>query len=634
MKSTETEQEKYDKASNRLKTRLQEMEITRSSYYQLWKLIELMVEENFDSYESGVLNMRIPLSANKIEFALGSQWSLINISVEAEQPGVDDIDVEISKYAIEYFIDKELIQAEIKRFRYDKAKYGHGFIRVAPYCKYNFDDLWSQYMNWDSNIKQSKMKKEWHLGMKNLRIRDVWMDDALTSRDASDCFYREIITWEEYLINYTKTDPEEYAKDPNSVELKPKDKYVNVDKVRPKTVFDKSPKYGWKSPQHKNSVEIYHYENKVTGRYEILANGDHVIYMGKLQNPDGELSVHGCQHYIDTSRHFGKGIVEKSLPTDTAIGYLLKLMMDDARVTNARFLGMWWDNTLEDAIYIEEWEINELKFSWEIDQMKQIDFRSNIQSTLPLYQALKEQNIEDSGVDMRSSIWGTAFEVWVIQQRQSERVGSVLQDEQITMDAVFTQYARVILYWGPKLLSKVSWTFKVKVKGKKYIKSDWENKARFEEYPWWFDRFPITDLKRKPEDIRVKVDTPATQSVLKAVDIDTLPKMMNALLTAKQLYPDLKIWDGQWVVKKIESLNWIDVEGEWMKTRLDVIREESTEMITTVNNVANLFTWTTADENTNTQWWWIPVLPGPTNQGQGNVWAGGNLPEGTGPAPQ
>ena len=79
--------------------------------------------------------------------------------------------------------------------------------------------------------------------MKNLRIRDVWMDDALTSRDASDCFYREIITREEFLINYTQTDPEKYAKDPQGTTLQPKDKYVNVDKVRPKTVFDKSQKY-------------------------------------------------------------------------------------------------------------------------------------------------------------------------------------------------------------------------------------------------------------------------------------------------------------------------------------------------------------------------------------------------------
>lgn len=611
--TTDNTTEKDQDTLQRILERFNVMEKYRSKYYQLRSLIELMVDEDFEHYTSnGKLTMRVPQSRNKIEFSLGGAWQLIDIDVESDEDWVSDIDAEVAKYATEYFINEELVHHNIKRFRYRKAKYWHAFLGVSIDTEYMPQDSSEDWMPGDENETPVKMEKldadkRHRFRIKDYSVRDVRTDETTTSPlDEVDVAYREIISWDEFLLNFTKTIPQDFK---SWDTLQPKKGFRNVDKIMANTNYQKEGVAKWRGLSYENSVEIVRYENRITGKLYIIANRATVIYSGPLQTPDGGLSIHGCQHYIDTERKYGVGIVEKSFPTDMAIWYLYKLLMEDVRISNARFLWIGWeDGKIEDWFYIEEGEIQEINFSWEINNLKQIERRSNVWTNIALLDKLREQNIEDSGYDLRSSIGGTAFEVNAIMERLSERVWSIVQDEQIMMDSLFTQYVKTILKrW--QILNNTSKDKKIKIKGKK-IKRDDKKILNIEDDPDGFDWLPISALNKEARWMKVVVNTPSTKSVLKAVEMENIPKYVQTLMTLKQLHPELDIGDGKKTLRSLQRATGLWWSDDY-KSRSQRIKEEASSWVEVVNNLANLFTWQTPpNEDPNTQQWGVPALPG------------------------
>lgn len=78
------------------------------------------------------------------------------------------------------------------------------------------------------------------------------------------------------------------------------------------------------------NIELWHYFNKITGRYAIVANGEIVIYMGVRKELHGELPFIAVQHYKNADSIYGIGIPERLKTFKPYMNNIFKVLIDGA----------------------------------------------------------------------------------------------------------------------------------------------------------------------------------------------------------------------------------------------------------------------------------------------------------------
>lgn len=219
-----------------------------------------------------------------------------------------------------YFLDKEQRYSENRRRKIDKAKYGTGIwytgirmnIDVIPtYPESDKDNTIDAFR--DQKKMDEEKRTQRLFTPKNVPIRMFLVDDrALWQSDftrAQDCIMLEMITKEELIERYGEN------------------KYFNREAVESAvpTIIDEA-EYGITTQQP--MIVLYHYMNKQTKEYGILAGKENCIFEGRLIYPDGDLPIDMCQHYPNNTCLYGIGICRKVRLEKAYMNNMKQFMID------------------------------------------------------------------------------------------------------------------------------------------------------------------------------------------------------------------------------------------------------------------------------------------------------------------
>jgi hypothetical protein len=257
------------------------------------------------------------------------------LSFKVESDGViDGALLELNRHILDHFLAKENVYGELKRYYYDKAKYGFGVIQTGVRFETQIMPNGSNYF--DVKAEDEVTKDIRHIGMRNIPIRKIWFDEqALDTRNAMDCIYQEDISIEQFKLRYSNKEDKGF-------------KYIG--QVGAGNVEDANSTLTNISTDR--NVKLRHYFNRLSGKYYIVANKGRLIYNGRMTTKHGQLPFVGVQHYIRTDCLYGFGVCEKLASVKPYINALLKVGIDNARVNSGRIFATGNDTEIDGEYYV------------------------------------------------------------------------------------------------------------------------------------------------------------------------------------------------------------------------------------------------------------------------------------------
>jgi len=250
------------------------------------------------------LEVVIPLEKVLIEiYEWRTKW-IINYDVKADWQ-TDENQLQPAKYALKFFLDwqdDENFWEENKKLKSLKAKYWNWtfFTWMRSRKEYRFklkEDIeieWGTDILAESNFEEY-VHEDWHFFPKNIHPKDFYIDDKAlwqpSVQYAEDCIYKEKITMTKLQLRYKGLawiDQEELAAVNYRVDPEPKNK--------------KDISIQW------DEIIIYHYYNKDTKTYMIVANEDKMLYRWIYLFDDGKLPFVNIQHYYDPDSYYAQWI--------------------------------------------------------------------------------------------------------------------------------------------------------------------------------------------------------------------------------------------------------------------------------------------------------------------------------------
>jgi len=179
--------------------RQQDMEEQRGKQSYQWDIYDEQVKSEVPDTKDGKTNVNMPMEQNIVELYLGLKTSLLSYRVVSDGE-VDGAILELNRHLLDHFIKKEEVLKELKRYYYDKAKYGFGILMSGVWFDTQIMPTGNEYFNTNSKVN---FKDVYHIGVKNIPIRKIWFDEkALTTDDTMDCIYQEDVSIEEFRLRY------------------------------------------------------------------------------------------------------------------------------------------------------------------------------------------------------------------------------------------------------------------------------------------------------------------------------------------------------------------------------------------------------------------------------------------------
>lgn len=440
--------------------RINDMLADREPFMSERDTCDLQYEANVYEDNYGNLHVNTPLEQNLIEMELWRTSWLPVYDVLADWYKVDVQKLETSRFVLDYFLDKEDRHKEWRSFRFDKAKYGTGIfftgismdICVVP--EYKEDTAQSSYDAF-FNTKQTvdTVKIDRLFTPKNIPIRLFAFDErALRQSDfkkAEDCIMLEVLSKEALLQRYK--DNKHFDKE-ELEEIEETTMEVN--------------EYGIEST--KPQVALYHYFNKLTKEYAIIANKKTEIFWWKMMYPDGELPFTLAQHYPNNACMYGIGICRKIRTEKAYTNNMRQYILDGAKISSGKILAMGnsWEPVDWD-LFVDPGNINIARFSNSVEQIKEIGTDINIQAPLAVLEQLDVQVRKNTGIDINAVFEPPAEQLWtveIIEENKQIRNKSVDEMMDHALDDALTKMLKNIAEFAPKLL-KTTKTIKDK-KGK------------------------------------------------------------------------------------------------------------------------------------------------------------------------
>ena len=519
------------------------------------------------------------------------EW--LPVKVTARGGRVDWVELELSKYILQEFMEREDSIDEVVRFDNLKARYWTGVL---------FSWLWfeNQYVNnedsgyMEEDTKQDR-KEIRHIGVKSRDIRRCWFDESVKRRsEAMDCLGEETIRMEEFKMRYMEDNET------------PKKWYKYIQNVH----TDNSKQYDSTSDNKLfyDEVRLRHYFNKLDWTYVILANKLRPIFIGKMTTKHGYLPLIPVQHYCNPESIYGIGIPERFATIKPYINNLLKATLDGIWLNSWNLIFMGGDISTDDEIYIEPGETNIIKMTGDATKIQPYSSNINVDQVVRILEVMEDFGVQTTGLNPKAQYdAGTdkAFIMWVMKEEQNMRAKSVIRNRNIWLDKAFTLMLCNILQFAPTLYAKHIFNekqltdfkrYEIRIPGKTLTRewSDEEWKViGVQDTPGYDDYFNLkTDILLHANGLNVEIDTPSTPNTLKTIERDDMQKYVTSKVQIRQAkQAAMAVGDEKWageldeVSKKLDELYDVDADHIIMKSDEEAKRAQVADIMSAVQSI-------------------------------------------------
>ena len=266
---------------------------------------------------------------------------------------------------------------------------------------------------------QRKLQTKSDILMKNIDIRDFWVDErAKTIEDAVDCIYETYITYEEFLSyyldkGYDKTKLEAIAP------TKSRD-----NEYRPFLMQEERAE--WES----RYVKITKYWNVTLDRYREIANDSILIKEHPILNASHSLPFITRQYGKNLFSIYGYGLCEALVTFKSDINKLREILMEAIKKSNQEVIALW--NGLSFDWNQFAYNNQFMKFKGNLQwNFQQLSWTPPNQSIFTYLQELFKQIAIFVGIDIMNILWETqqtAYQTAVQKESSLQRVNVVLKN--------------------------------------------------------------------------------------------------------------------------------------------------------------------------------------------------------------
>ena len=562
------------------------------------------------------LQVNIPLEKSLKEIYMGrSDWKATFDIVPDGQADVESL--QPSKYSLNFFLDwngKSNFWKENSAFRDLKAHYGSGIFSsdLKKIIDFNYELKEDADIEWNENIlDESNFEKvknvTWEFFPHNTHVRDFYIDDGAYGdpdvQKAEDCIYKENLTATELELRYWEK------------------KGFNIKDVGYST--DPDPKNNNSTWTDSRTIVVYHYFHRISKKYLIVANRDHIIFNGRNLYNDWKLPFVNVQHYTNQNRFRWEGIPERVAYLKAYKSEIFQDILAGAEMASWINLLTWNDDEVgQDWTVWGRW-LNLWRTTGWADRVQPISTNINLWFFTAILDLLEKQITIDSGINPLEQFDPISDKVGIVEIMEANKAirnKSVDENYNIGLDSILTMTLSRIKQFAPALLStkvmSADWkkvlktTFpEIRIDNHKVEKK--KGKQVFTESMWKYGYFEL-----KPDVVQwlwVKIITASTNSMLPLLERQKITEYMNNLTSLANVAVLDQTWD---MMKKLkewtrfdELLQWMwdaygyDINGLKANTEKDNIAEDN------LKKIDDLKALLTVTPEPNEVPWQVPWLP-------------------------
>lgn len=260
-------------------------------------------------------DIKLQTDRNILEQFMGENGFRFPYKIVPEGKEADSTALEMARYTLDYFTNKENTLDEIIDFRWDTGVYGTGFLFSGIWLTQNIHnkpidgDIYAQ--KWE----QTKTT-QYHIGIKNWNIWDIWCDNrAKKWADVRRVIAREKLDIEEFRNRYMNRPGFKYIEN-----VQP----VYVDTFSPEEVNKDNSSVSGPA----RNVYLFHEYDETTGEYIIYANRQFPIYVGYNINKNSKNPWESCQMYKNNFSIYGDAVGDKTQSFLAYMNTIFGLMLD------------------------------------------------------------------------------------------------------------------------------------------------------------------------------------------------------------------------------------------------------------------------------------------------------------------
>lgn len=552
------------------------------------------MEANTYYDQNGRLQVNPPLEQSLVELASWRMSGRMDYTLEpvGKKPIAEDSIV--AKNVLAHYIQIEKMHKKFKKMRTEAAIYWTTvyFTWVIANTKKRFEIKEETEVE-SKNILRSTDYDEikeycYEFTGKVVPLREFRLDEnSLESneiQDADKCVMKETMSLDKFKLNFDE------------------EVFNGVDDIE-SGMMDWDPAYWSTKHSPDKEVVLHYYFNKVTQDYWIIANECKVIFAGKMTNKNWELPFTHKQHYTDHKNFYGYGICHKVRYLKAYKAEMLQDILDQSK--------MWWFGVIAwnseelNGSYIHNpAEINIMRFSWDVQNIKTYDFNPDINKYYNILALLDDMVIQDTWENLKGTYTAVANQlgtVEIIENSRMTRLATVDEnDDHFLCDTLthilenITQYASVM---QTKTTTNEEWVKEIEypmitVKNAKVIQDkEWTRiiKDMWEE---WYFEFRQEMIKWR---YNVKVITNSNMNTQKALEKNSVTQYINNFVMLANLQPEIiQQEDITGILELLKMIYWYDdkfmietTRDQYKREALEMIQEIQQSLGLTNNNIPN-----------------------------------------------
>lgn len=511
------------------------------------------------------LQVNVPLEQNLIEIYMGrTNWKVSYEIVPDWQANVEDL--QASKYALQFFLDwneKDNFWVENKDFRHNKALYGTWifYTGIRNYKETQYEvKKWVKLIEW-SDLQDKKNfnkieKERWFFFPKSIHPRDFYVDDWAYWKPwiqyADDCIWKEKLSLIEFKMRYLWNKAfkqEEVAKVGLGTDISPKN--FNDNSIG------------------SNEVIIYHYFDRITKTWLVVANEKNLIYNWIYLYDDWKLPFEMVQHYTNPNCIWWRWIANRIRYLKAYKNEILQDILVGAEMWSGVHLIAW-----NDAQIGQDWEvwwrgINIWRTVWGASSVQAINTQPNLSYFTSVMWLLDDLVVQDTWDNIRSPVQAQSDKVGIVEIMEANkavRQASVDENYNIGLDCILTMTLSRIKQFAPSLLSEKIYNKKgdrvmkmifpkIRIPNYDVKKVNWKLQYTKNIWKYWY-------FELSPEVVQwvwVKVTTSSTNSTLPILEREKVKDYFSNIGQLLQIASQ-----DPWFLEKIKER--LDMESlmSWM----------------------------------------------------------------------
>lgn len=424
-----------------------------------------------------------------------------------------------------------------------------------------FEDFEGENDDW-TPIFQRKMQTNSDILVKNIDIRDFWIDDRAKSiDDAIDCIYETYIAYEDFLNMYLDWN---YDKEKLNSIVPSKSKY---DFYRPFIVQEE--RGDWEGKY----IKITKYWNKKLDRYFEVANESVLIRETPIMNASHSLPFVIRQYWKNPFSVYWFWLCEALVTFKSDINKLREMLMEAIKRSNQEVIAIWSNLTFDWNQFAYNNQF--VKFKWNLQwNFQHLSGNPPNQAIFSRLQDLFREVAIFVWIDIMNILWEpqqTAYQTAVQKESSLQRVNVVLKNRDMALERFANLHKDNLQMFFPLKLvrelvkinednepiEEVDATYPIieteKIKWKKFLK--WSNKEIFEVTP-----------ERIRGKIMIDVSTDLNAPTITEVDKAQKMEFYNGIVNLTNAYnanPELEtIIPKRKAIIDLARLNNIDTEQQ------------------------------------------------------------------------